>query len=137
MNGSTIASQAAVAYLPSSTGWVIKGIGDFNGDGKADILWQNSSSGEVYLWFMNGSTITSQVGVESVAPSSGWVIKGIGDFNGDGNADILWQNSSSGEVYIWLMNGSTITEPGEPRNPCPLHRLGHSGRWRFQCRWQK
>ena len=126
MNGSAIASQAGVAYLPSSTGWVIKGIGDFNGDGKADILWQNSSSGEVYIWFMNGSTITSQVGVESVAPSTDWVIKGVGDFNGDGKADILWQNSSSGEVYIWLMNGSTIASQASPET------LASSTGWAIQ-----
>ena len=109
MNGTSILSQAAAEAVPSSTGWVIQGVGDFNGDGMADILWQNSSSGEVYIWFMNGSTIQSQAAVASVAPSTGWVIKGVGDFNGDGKADILWQNTTSGEVYLWLMNGSTIT----------------------------
>ena len=119
MNGSTIQSQAAVASVPSSTGWVIKGVGDFNDDGKADILWQNTISGEVYLWLMNGSTITSQASPETVAPSSGWVIQGIGDFNGDGMADILWQNSISGEVYIWLMNGATMLNQASPETVAP------------------
>src|SRR5438876_782482 len=32
------------------------------------------------------------------------------DFNGDGKSDILWRNSSTGENYVWLMNGTTITE---------------------------
>jgi len=30
----------------------------------------------------------------------------VGDFNGDGRADILWRNSSTGENYVWLMNGT-------------------------------
>ena len=30
------------------------------------------------------------------------------DFNGDGQADILWQNSS-GARAIWLMNGTTYS----------------------------
>ena len=107
MNGSTIASQAAVEQVSSD--WVIAGVGDFNGDGMADILWQNTTSGQVYIWFMNGSTISSQGGVSLVSPSSGWNIVGVGDFNGDGKADILWQNGASGLVYIWLMNGLTIT----------------------------
>ncbi len=33
-------------------------------------------------------------------------MKGSGDFNGDGMADILWQNTS-GQVSIWTMNGLT------------------------------
>jgi hypothetical protein len=28
------------------------------------------------------------------------------DFNGDGQSDLLWQNSSTGERVIWLMNGN-------------------------------
>jgi hypothetical protein len=34
-----------------------------------------------------------------------------GDFNGDGKADILWRNAS-GEVYVWLMNGTNLIGGG-------------------------
>ena len=80
---------------------------DFNGDGKSDILWENSVTGDHYLWFMNGSAITSAVDLGVV--STNWRIGGAGDFNGDGKADILWENTVSGDRYIWFMNGSTIT----------------------------
>jgi hypothetical protein len=30
------------------------------------------------------------------------------DFNGDGHPDIVWQNTSTGERVIWLMNGSSV-----------------------------
>jgi hypothetical protein len=33
------------------------------------------------------------------------------DFNGDGEADILWRNAS-GEVYIWLLNGLSVIGQG-------------------------
>ena len=36
-----------------------------------------------------------------------WHIVGIGDFNGDGNDDILWRNDS-GVVVEWQMNGSQV-----------------------------
>ena len=36
-----------------STDWSIAGVGDFNGDGKADVLWWHTS-GAVYMWLMNG-----------------------------------------------------------------------------------
>src|SRR6202011_2802043 len=40
--------------------------GDFNGDGKQDILWRNTQTGEVRIWFLNGSTILSNNSVATV-----------------------------------------------------------------------
>ena len=40
------------------------------------------------------------------------------DYNGDGYSDILWQNTS-GEVYIWEMNGTSVIGGGSLGNPGP------------------
>src|SRR6266480_648806 len=77
---------------------------DFNGDGKADILWQNTSGARA-IWLMNGTTYGSSVSLGTVAIS----IVGSSDFNGDRKSDILWQDSSTGQRLIWLMNGTTHT----------------------------
>lgn len=89
--------------------WVIKGLADFNGDSKPDILWQNASTGGVYVWLLNGTTSIGSLTHGSIADalSSTWQFKGFGDFNADTKMDLLWRNTSSGSVYIWLMNGST------------------------------
>src|SRR5437773_2574421 len=55
---------------------------DFNGDGKADILWQNSSTGQRVIWLMDGTALQSVVNLGTVATS--WSIAGSSDFNGDG-----------------------------------------------------
>jgi 6-phosphogluconolactonase (cycloisomerase 2 family) len=81
---------------------------DFNGDGRADILWRDAS-GTLALWLMNGTGVISSSLVGTVTLD--WTIVGIGDFNGDGRADILWRHSS-GSVAVWLMNGTTVSTAG-------------------------
>jgi hypothetical protein len=46
---------------------------DFNGDCKADILWQNNSTGQRVIWLMNGTTFQSFVSFATVDTS--WSIR--------------------------------------------------------------
>ena len=80
---------------------------DFPGNGKSDILWQNTS-GQAAIWLMNGTTPTSEA-VAGPNPGPSWkVIGATGDFTDNGKSDILWQNTD-GQAAIWLMNGITPT----------------------------
>ena len=76
---------------------------DFNGDGKADILWRNTN-GSAVVWLMDGTTRLAVGGIGGAPPA--WQIEKIQDYNGDGKADILWRNTN-GAVAIWLMDGFT------------------------------
>src|SRR5438445_5398057 len=111
MNGLTITSQGFVDSVDPVSGWQVQGVGDFDGDGRDDVLWRNLATGENYIWLMNGRTIASG-GFLTQVGGQAWQVKGIGDFDGDGKADILWRNSSTGENSIWLMNGLMIASPG-------------------------
>src|SRR5437879_7776325 len=103
-----LAVKPTEGYIRSvDMNWRIAGTGDLDGDGKADILWRNSATGENYVFFMNGTTIRAYGFIRTVADMN-WKIAGVGDFNGDGKADILWRNSSTGENYIFFMNGTAI-----------------------------
>jgi kumamolisin len=82
--------------------------GDFNGDGKQDILWRNTQTGDVDIWFMNGATVVSQAHVATVGLD--WKIVGTADFNADGQSDILWQNTIDGSFVIWIMHGSSHSD---------------------------
>ncbi len=84
---------------------------DFNTDSKSDILWYNSTTGDVSVWFMDGTTLIIGSSIGTI--DTGWQIKGVGDFNGDGNADILWYNVATGGVSIWFMNGAAILFSGD------------------------
>ena len=57
-------------------------------------------------------------GPVSPDPGPAWKAIGTGDFNDDGRSDILFQNTTSGQVSIWEMNGNTLTGGG-PVSPNP------------------
>jgi predicted extracellular nuclease/subtilisin-like proprotein convertase family protein len=38
-----------------------------------------------------------------------WTIAGAGQFNGDGQTDLLWRNQADGSNAVWLMSGATVT----------------------------
>ncbi len=103
MSGTSISS--ATNILSSDPSWTISHIADFNGDGKADLLWRNTN-GAVTVWLMNGSTVLSSIGL--LGPNPDWRVSHVADFNGDGKADLLWRNTN-GAVTMWLMNGTTVT----------------------------
>ncbi|KJU84021.1 hypothetical protein MBAV_003785 [Candidatus Magnetobacterium bavaricum] len=87
-------------------------MGDFNGDGKSDILWRNSVNDMVYIWLMDGTTIASYDLTAKAGPQ--WQIISVGDFNGDGKRDIIWRNSETEEICIWLMDGTKLALGGLP-----------------------
>jgi hypothetical protein len=94
--------------IPSiNSNFEVGGIADFDGDGKADILWRNPSDGRNFLWGMDGSERTSSVGITTI--DSNFEVGGIADFDGDGKADILWRDSVSGNNTLWLMDGLNST----------------------------
>jgi len=107
MDGTTYKNATFLNSVAANSGWDVVGTGDFTKDGKTDILWRNSGSGQNLVWEMDGTTYKNATFIESVPNSSGWKIAGVGDFTNDGNADVLWHNSLDGSVAMWGMNGTT------------------------------
>src|SRR5688572_911930 len=96
-------------------GQVVVVRGDLNGDGQSDVVWRHGSTGDNYLWPMNGTAILPGEGYLRQVADQSWQIVGLGDFDGDGKADMLWRNLSTGENYIYLMSGTSIVGEGYVR----------------------
>lgn len=72
---------------------------DVSGDGKADLIFQNST-GQIYLWKMNGAGVQASGGFFYQPPLRDWRVQAIADLDHNGHTDFLFQNSA-GHVVAW------------------------------------
>ena len=160
--GLTIRTSGYLASTPPA-GWNVVGTPDLDGDGKADLLFQNASTGAMAAWLMNGTAIRAQ-GIDLLAPTartevgsprlnadtfpdvllqdnasaslttllltwsgttpaitngsvSGTLsptqkVVATADLDGDGKADVLFQDTNTGRLSYWLLNNSTVIATG-------------------------
>jgi hypothetical protein len=96
----TFFSNNGSVFNPAGLDWHIVGTGDFNGDGRDDVLWRNDA-GTIANWL--GQPDGGFIGNPNfyATLSNDWQIVGVGDFNGDGGDDIALRHSD-GTVTDWL-----------------------------------
>ena len=123
MNGLTRTSGQLVtgaAALPDP--WKVVGSGDLNlaADSNVDLLVANTSTGALQAWLTNGALAVASVA--PIAPATlpaGWEVAAVGDYNVDGQTDIVLRNVVSAKMVVWFMNGTArssgaFTSPDAP-----------------------
>jgi hypothetical protein len=102
-DGSTY--QSAKQLAGDSSAWKLIAAADLAGNGKADLIWQNTT-GTVVAWYMGGTDGSTFLSAKQLAGDSAtWHIAAVADLNGDGKQDLIWQNST-GTVVVWYMGGA-------------------------------
>ena len=94
MNGTAMASSAVIM---ADANWSATHVGDFNGDGKADLAWRNAATGQTAIWLMNGT-----------APSSSAVVLSVSQWSVVGTPDMALMVSDALIVFDHLSHEVTI-----------------------------
>ena len=106
--------------------WKIVGTGDFNADGKPDLLWRHATEGRLAVWLMDGARqLEGRALSPEIVSDLDWKVAAIVDINADRRADIIWQHAD-GRLAVWVMNGTTLMG-GMPLSPAQVADLN----WRI------
>ncbi|HEX9105404.1 MAG TPA: FG-GAP-like repeat-containing protein, partial [Polyangia bacterium] len=86
--------------------------GDFDGNGKSDVLVYGSADGSWRLGLSDGTNLAWSVA--STTPGYGDLLDGahrtfVGDFSGDGKSDVLFYNKGDGNWWLGTSTGTSLT----------------------------
>ncbi|WP_329621874.1 peptidase inhibitor family I36 protein [Streptomyces sp. NBC_01255] len=83
--------------------------GDLTADGGSDLLAVEKSTGK--LWLYPG-TATGTLGARKLIGNGGWnamnALVAPGDMNGDGRADLIGREGSTGKLWLYPSTGTTL-----------------------------
>ncbi|MCK1305757.1 FG-GAP-like repeat-containing protein [Bradyrhizobium sp. 45] len=108
MDGTQVTSESTIGTISASAGWRFSNLGDFNGDGKSDLLLLNDATHGVAVWLMDGTQVTANPQIGTMSAFAGWRFADTGDFNADGKSDLMLFNDNTHGVAVWELNGTQI-----------------------------
>jgi len=107
MDGDDLVGSSVIGQVPLTSTWVLETALDLDDDGVDDLIWWDPASGGMGWWKLAARTFAGATVMPYVVPqSSGWRIRGRGDYNDDFLPDLLWRQDDSGANGVWLMNGT-------------------------------
>ena len=93
-----------LARGPQGAGWALRGAGDFDGDGRVDLLFHHPEESAAVVWFLDGFQLAETLPTRATHFAADGAV--LGDYDGDGRCDVAWLVSSQGRFEVWMMDGA-------------------------------
>jgi hypothetical protein len=96
--------------LPSSSDYTYVATLNTGATGGYDVLviTRRTSDGGWHASRVAGKVVASEADLSGINTSAAWQFAVAGDFNGDGQDDLLLRNSSTGQYWVYLMNNGVV-----------------------------
>lgn len=111
LDGTSVLSDTVVFTIDPVIGVEPRGVGDFDGDGEAEIIIYHPPSGFTGLVYLVNGAFSSFEEATTIDVAGNWTLQDTGYFNGDNKTDLLISNTVTGESAVIEMDGSTATGP--------------------------
>jgi len=114
MNGTGCASMqgqlctgTTLGFQVADANFHIRGAADVDLDGNIDIVWHNTASNALVMWYMQGTKLSRVVDFDAKAPA-GSLLEEVADFDGDGHADFVFRDPNGMTPVVWLLKRQQI-----------------------------
>ena len=95
--------------LPADDLYRFMGIGDFDGDGRDDVLLRRRATQAWIYYAVQAPDTSPRVALREgfgVTQNPTFELRGVGDLNGDGRDALVLRNTATGEWIAYLMDGT-------------------------------
>jgi predicted outer membrane repeat protein len=108
--GSAFTNTLWTTWAPDAPNltWVDVHLADVTGDGKADLVGRYLQMGQWWVTVSGASTAGSTTLWTTWDQTVNWVDVGIGDFTGDGKADLIGRDPSTGNWWVGTSTGTAF-----------------------------
>ena len=118
-----IEPQPGIVELDNDLHWRLAGLGDFDGDGKDDVLLRHTD-GRWQGYLMDGATVRSS-GIVELPADAEWSLAAIGDLDGDGRDEPLLRHDD-GRWELAPLRGLVVAASGSAELT-----ITNNAKWRF------
>jgi hypothetical protein len=70
MNGTQVTANPQIGVM--DPGFHFAGKGDYNGDGKTDLLFENDATHALSVWEMNGTQVEAKAQIGTINAAADW-----------------------------------------------------------------
>ncbi|MDZ4830190.1 MAG: hypothetical protein SGJ09_08350 [Phycisphaerae bacterium] len=124
MNG-YVKEGGGALNLPVPASWVFVGAGATDNTKKTFLFWRDTATGYFSVWKLSGHEVESEGFIENVGPvSAEWQVLAIKDVDGDLDADVIFVNTVTKVVSVWIMDNHSVVSVSSIGSSAGLSYLG-------------